>query len=86
MSNLRLGIDIGSTTAKAVILNREKDLVFSSYRRHNAETLQTLQEILAEAKEKLGDVEMDVLGHGFCRDGGKREVWSSIYSGSDRVC
>lgn len=61
MSNLRLGIDIGSTTAKAVILNGEKDLVFSAYHRHNAETLQTLQEILAEAKEQLGNLEMDVL-------------------------
>jgi len=71
MSNLRLGIDIGSTTAKAVILNGEKDLVFSAYHRHNAETLQTLQEILAEAKEQLGDLEMDVLvtgsaGMGVC--------------------
>ncbi len=61
MSNPRLGIDIGSTTAKAVILNRDKDLLFSSYRRHNAETLQTVQAMLADAKEKLGDVEVEVL-------------------------
>ncbi|MBM3179017.1 MAG: CoA activase [Chloroflexi bacterium] len=71
MSNLRLGIDIGSTTAKAVILNGGKDLLFSSYRRHNAETLQTVQAMLADAKEKLGDVEVDVLitgsaGMGVC--------------------
>src|SRR3989304_3842630 len=71
MSNLRLGIDIGSTTAKAVILNGDKDLLFSSYRRHNAETVQTLQAALAEAKEKLGDVEVDVFvtgsaGMGVC--------------------
>ena len=71
MPNLRLGIDIGSTTAKVVILNENRDLLFSSYRRHNAETLQTLQAILAEAKEKLGDVEVDVLvtgsaGMGVC--------------------
>ncbi|HLA06898.1 MAG TPA: acyl-CoA dehydratase activase, partial [Anaerolineales bacterium] len=61
MSSLRLGIDIGSTTAKAVILNGDNDLLFSSYHRHNAETLQTVQAMLADAKEKLGDVEMDVL-------------------------
>ena len=71
MSNLKLGIDIGSTTAKAVILNQNRDLLFSSYCRHNAETLQTLQVILADAKEKLGDVEVDVLitgsaGMGVC--------------------
>ncbi len=61
MSDLRLGIDIGSTTAKAVILNGGKELLFSSYRRHNAETVQTLQAILAKAREQLGDVEVDVL-------------------------
>jgi predicted CoA-substrate-specific enzyme activase len=71
MSNLKLGIDIGSTTAKAVILSRDKKLLFSSYRRHNAETVQTLQEIVAEAKEKVGNVEVDVLitgsaGMGVC--------------------
>jgi predicted CoA-substrate-specific enzyme activase len=61
MSDLRLGIDIGSTTAKAVILDGGKEILFSSYRRHNAETVQTLQTILAEAREQLGDVEVDVL-------------------------
>lgn len=50
MSNLRLGIDIGSTTAKAVILNGEKDLVFSAYHCHNAETLQTLKTFGASLK------------------------------------
>jgi predicted CoA-substrate-specific enzyme activase len=71
MATLKLGIDIGSTTAKAVILNGEKDLLFSSYRRHNAETVQALQETLAEAMDKLGDVPVDVLitgsaGMGVC--------------------
>jgi predicted CoA-substrate-specific enzyme activase len=71
MSNLRLGIDIGSTTAKVVVLNNEKDLLFSSYRRHNAETVQTLLESLAEIKEKLGDVKVEILvtgsaGMGVC--------------------
>ncbi len=71
MLNPRLGIDIGSTTAKAVILNGDKNLLFSSYRRHNAETLQTVRAMLADAKEKLGDVEVDVLitgsaGMGVC--------------------
>jgi activator of 2-hydroxyglutaryl-CoA dehydratase len=67
MFNLRLGIDIGSTTAKAVILNGSGDLLFSSYRRHNAETVQTLQETLAAAWEKLGDVQVAVLITGSAR-------------------
>ncbi|MEW6401544.1 MAG: acyl-CoA dehydratase activase [Chloroflexota bacterium] len=61
MSNFKLGIDIGSTTAKLVILNQEKELLFSVYRRHNAETVKTLQSALAEAREKLGDIQTEVL-------------------------
>ena len=71
MPNVRLGIDIGSTTAKAVILDRDNEIIFSSYRRHNAETTQTFQAMLAEAMEKLGDIEAETLitgsaGMGVC--------------------
>jgi len=71
MSNLRMGIDIGSTTAKVVVLSETAELLFSSYRRHNAETVQALQETLAEAREKIGNADVDVLitgsaGMGVC--------------------
>jgi activator of 2-hydroxyglutaryl-CoA dehydratase len=61
MINLRLGIDIGSTTAKVVILDQYQNLLFSTYCRHNAETVKTLQNILAEARDTLGDVEVETL-------------------------
>jgi predicted CoA-substrate-specific enzyme activase len=61
MAEHRLGIDIGSTTAKVVILDQQGELRFSAYRRHNAETVRTLQTILAEAKEKIGDVPVEAL-------------------------
>ena len=61
MNNYQMGIDIGSTTAKVVILNRNAQIVFSAYRRHHAETLGTLQKILKEAKQSLGDVHIDLL-------------------------
>ena len=57
----RLGIDIGSTTAKIVILFPDGTPAFSSYRRHNTETSLTLQAILREAYEKLGDQIVDFL-------------------------
>lgn len=71
MLNFRLGIDIGSTTAKAALLDADNHPQFTSYRRHNAETLNTLKTMLAEAKESLGDVEAGVLvtgsaGMGVC--------------------
>ena len=48
------GIDVGSTTVKAVVLNGRNDMVFSQYRRHYAHTQRTLGEILKEARETLG--------------------------------
>lgn len=57
----RLGIDIGSTTAKIVLLNSEGGTAFSAYRRHNAEPLVTLQAILHEAVDVLGDARTALL-------------------------
>jgi predicted CoA-substrate-specific enzyme activase len=57
----RMGIDIGSTTAKIAILDQSTDVVFSAYRRHSAETLVTLQDILQEALQSLGNVEAGLL-------------------------
>jgi predicted CoA-substrate-specific enzyme activase len=66
-----MGIDVGSTTAKVAILDQNKQVLFSAYRRHNAETLSTLQSILQEALESLGDVSVGLLvtgsaGMGIC--------------------
>jgi predicted CoA-substrate-specific enzyme activase len=57
----RLGIDIGSTTAKIVLLDSAGSMVFSSYQRHNAETLNTLQNGLQAALQKLGNVKVELL-------------------------
>ena len=32
--NLRIGIDIGSTTVKVVVLDEQNNLLFRSYERH----------------------------------------------------
>ena len=54
------GIDIGSTTAKAVVLDKEGGMVFSRYCRHQGKTVETTRSIFKEALEKLGDVELDL--------------------------
>lgn len=61
MTFLRLGIDIGSTTAKAVVLDADGRRVFSAYQRHNAQTLPTVQQMLGAARQQLGDVPLRVL-------------------------
>ena len=45
----RLGIDIGSTTVKVAIMDQEKNLLFSDYRRHFANIQETLADLLEEA-------------------------------------
>lgn len=50
MKNYRAGIDIGSTTVKLAILDAEDNMIFGSYRRHNANTQLALTELLKEAK------------------------------------
>ena len=36
MEKYRAGIDIGSTTVKLVLLNKENEIVYGKYRRHGA--------------------------------------------------
>ena len=54
MKNYRGGVDVGSTTVKLVIEDEQGTLLFGEYRRHMAQTQQTLAQLLQEAREKLG--------------------------------
>ena len=51
-----LGIDIGSTTVKIALLDKDKNLIFSDYKRHFANIQETLAELLKEAEEKCGNI------------------------------
>ena len=53
-----LGIDIGSTTVKIAILNNANHILFSDYKRHFANIRETLLDLLKEAFEKLGNIEL----------------------------
>ena len=57
-SELRLGIDIGSTTVKIAIIDSTNQILFSDYKRHFANIQETLADLLAEAREKLGPVSL----------------------------
>ena len=53
-----LGIDIGSTTVKIAILDKEHTILFSDYRRHFANIQETLSDLLKEAVTELGDLKV----------------------------
>ena len=58
MGKYRAGIDIGSTTVKLVLLNKENKIIYGKYRRHGANTQGALAELLKEAKESVGECEL----------------------------
>ena len=53
---LRVGLDIGSTTVKAVVLDQSdalEDALFSDYRRHHANVRATVAGLLADIHQEL---------------------------------
>ncbi|MCI9618614.1 MAG: 2-hydroxyacyl-CoA dehydratase [Dorea sp.] len=52
-----LGIDIGSTTVKIAILDKDNDVAFSDYERHYANIQETLSDLLGRAIYKLGELD-----------------------------
>jgi predicted CoA-substrate-specific enzyme activase len=61
LNSYRMGIDVGSTTAKIVVLSPSGEPAFAAYRRHNADTLATLQTLMGEARQALGEINVHLL-------------------------
>lgn len=57
----KMGIDIGSTTVKVVLVDQEMDMVFCCYRRHFSEIKKTVMNIIQEAKDELGEASFSVM-------------------------
>ncbi len=60
MEMIRIGIDIGSTTAKVVAADDGGNILFSRYERHNANAREAVARILNALKDHCGDVEAAV--------------------------
>ena len=63
---LHVGIDIGSTTVKVIVLDKNQNVLFSDYQRHFADILKTLTQILEQAEEimKSHDITVMITGSG----------------------
>lgn len=59
--NYKVGIDVGSTTAKVVFIDEKSKIIFSIYRRHNTEIVKTLSSIFSEAQESLGNAHISLM-------------------------
>jgi len=55
----KVGLDIGSTTAKTVLLEGTK-IIYSKYIRHNAKIYETITPFFQEIKEKFGNISLSI--------------------------
>ena len=51
----RIGLDVGSTTAKIAIIDLQSQLVHTGYLRHNTQIYETVQALLSAASSVVGD-------------------------------
>ena len=57
---LKLGIDVGSTTVKIAALDEDNNLIYQKYMRHYSDLFTSVEAVLLDAHEALGDVEVAV--------------------------
>ena len=55
---MRLGIDIGSTTVKLILLDQKDHILYSRYERHMSNVFETVVDLLKKMYEELGDVKL----------------------------
>ncbi len=55
MNTYKIGIDIGSTTIKMVVLNAAEQVVFDAYRRHQTKVKENLVALLRQLHGEIGD-------------------------------
>jgi predicted CoA-substrate-specific enzyme activase len=60
-NTLRLGIDIGSTSLKAVLLDADGVLLFKHYQRHHANILSSLFDFLTLAQPFAGNIPVSIM-------------------------
>ena len=51
----KLGLDVGSTTAKCVVIDEHDNFIYTNYVRHNTHIVATVLELLDEIKQKIGE-------------------------------
>lgn len=61
---LHVGLDVGSTTVKLVVLDRQDNIIFSKYQRHYSDIKKTIYSLLSEACELFSDDDITIMATG----------------------
>jgi len=59
-SCIHAGVDIGSTTTKLIVFNEDGETIYSSYKRHNADQVQSVIDALTDLSSRTGNVELKI--------------------------
>ena len=51
VTNMRIGLDVGSTTLKCVVLDDENNIIYKSYKRHFAQITESTLALLKEIEK-----------------------------------
>lgn len=57
---MRLGIDVGSTTVKLVLLNDQTEIIYSRYERHMSNVFSKVEELLKDLNEEMALKSIDI--------------------------
>ena len=61
MKKLHVGLDVGSTTVKIVVLNDEFEILYSKYRRHFSDIKKSVKDLLLEAYSKFKNEKITIM-------------------------
>ncbi len=57
---LHIGLDVGSTTVKVVVMDEDKKIIYKDYRRHFSDTRKTICDFLEEISNKYHDYKLKI--------------------------
>ena len=58
---VNVGIDVGSTTVKMVVMDRNENILYSDYRRHFSDTKKTIKDLFNEVLDKFKGYSFKIL-------------------------
>ena len=61
MPRFHIGLDVGSTTVKLVVLNNSFELLYGSYKRHYSDIKKTIREVLMEGYKKFKNEQATIM-------------------------
>jgi predicted CoA-substrate-specific enzyme activase len=58
---MHVGLDVGSTTVKIVVLNKQEKIIYSKYQRHFSDIKSTIADLLSEAYNRFKDCDITIV-------------------------